>query len=397
MDIDEEYEDVFERWEACETLAEWQESVEGEIDAMDLVRLGEALKNVGRYEEERAAYEEALAKDPNCSEAHGHLALSYYAGPLKQDIVRVIHETEKFMKTSPYQAELRGAMADFAVYGELRILRAALKKELSAAGRAAKARDYKKTASILEEATARDDIPDAYRTLLYTEAGKFRLRARDVAGARAAFENALKHAACQKTIEAHLGLASLDVKAGEFDSAIAHLEAAVKEGSAACEAIAERRDTVFKPLFEHEDQKIREKMEKLADVEFGDEPIRKGIRAAVDRARKEGKKVILYFYGPYCPYVMAMQERLVRPEVKKVLDEKFVVYRVDYGSHHRAVSIDSEYGDVFECYGVPSFVVLNDDGSVHSVKTDADLFGTDQRDYAVGNIVEWLNRTATTD
>lgn len=397
MDIDEEYEDLFERWEACETLAAWQDSVEGDVDAMDLVRLGEALKNVGRYEEERAAYEEAIKKDPNCCDAHGHLALSHYAGPLKGSMETVVKETEKFLETSPYKAQLQRALADFDIYGELRILRSVMRSELSSAAKAGKAKDYKKMASILEDATKRDDIPDAYRTVLFTEAGKARLRARDLEGARAAFENALRHAACSRTIEAQLGLASLDVQAGRPDAAVEHLKAAVAEGSAACKAIAERRDTTFKPLFQSEDENVRKLMEQLADVEYGDQPIRDAIQAAVDRAKKEGKKVILKFYGPYCPYVMAMEERLVHPEVKKLLDENFVVYRVDYGSHHRAVSIDSEYGDVFECYGVPSFIVLNGDGTVHSVETDADLFGTDQRDYAVGNIIEWLNRTAKTD
>ena len=41
LDIDEDYEDAFERWDYCHRLAEWQETVEGEIGPADLIRLGE--------------------------------------------------------------------------------------------------------------------------------------------------------------------------------------------------------------------------------------------------------------------------------------------------------------------------------------------------------------------
>ena len=48
MDIDEEYEDVFERWDACQPLVEWQEALEGKPTAADLVRLGELFLVPGR-------------------------------------------------------------------------------------------------------------------------------------------------------------------------------------------------------------------------------------------------------------------------------------------------------------------------------------------------------------
>jgi tetratricopeptide (TPR) repeat protein len=389
LDIDEEHEDAFERWEYCGKLADWQEALTGEPTAADLVRKGEVWLSAGRIEEEREAYLEAIAKDPNCSDAHGHLALSHYAGG--GDLTTVIRETRKFMETSPYRDSLKRALADFGIYGELRLWKLALDPVLKEAGQARKAGDAKKAAGILEAASG-TDLPDAYRTVLLTEAGKLRFGAGDDAGARASFEKAVGHSACSATIDARLGLASLDVKAGDLAAALGNLKAAVAEGSSACAMIGQQRDKAYQALFTSEDATTREAAELLADSERGDDPIRGEIRLACEKAAAEKKIVLLFWYGPYCPYVMAMEERLAHPGVAKILAEKFVVVRVDYGSHHRAMVLDAEYGNVFNAYGVPCFMVLNNEGRIREIQRDTDLMGAPHRCYDAEKIAEWLEK-----
>jgi hypothetical protein len=126
------------------------------------------------------------------------------------------------------------------------------------------------------------------------------------------------------------------------------------------------------------------------DPNTADEPIRAEIAAAVERAKEEGKLVLLHWYGPYCPYVMAMEERLAHPEVRKLLDERFVHVRMDQGGMHKGLTLDREFGNVWREHGVPSFFVLDAEGSIRAIQEDRELLDPSTRCYDVEKIVEWL-------
>ena len=83
MAIDEDLADVFERWEVCQALANWEGALEGEAGAADLVRLGEVYSGFGRHEDEKLSYEAAVSLDPGYAEAHGHLAILCYTGRIR--------------------------------------------------------------------------------------------------------------------------------------------------------------------------------------------------------------------------------------------------------------------------------------------------------------------------
>jgi tetratricopeptide (TPR) repeat protein len=391
MDIDEDYKDVFEQWEIALELADWQETVEGEVKAMDLVRLGEAYQKIGRFADERATYEEAIAKDDNCAEAHGHLALANY-GVKGGSLTVVIKETIRFLETSPNQEALKPVLDDFMVYGMVRIARGELRPVFNQAKAVRKA-DPLKAAAILEAAAADEQTIDVFKTVLLTEAGKMRMKKGDLAGAKKAFTAAVGYEDIAKKIEALLGLAAIETKAGNLDAAVGHLRAAVAVGSVACNLIAVQKTKAFKPLFAADSTKAE--MAKLVDVNFGDEPIRKMIEEACAKAKAEGKEVLLQWYGPYCPFVMAMEDRLVRPEVKKIIDENFVFIRMDQGDLSkgmmRGATLDEKYGNVMESAGVPSFFVLNEDGSIRTLQKDIPFMSESKRAYELDSIVEWLN------
>ena len=139
-------------------------------------------------------------------------------------------------------------------------------------------------------------------------------------------------------------------------------------------------------------------MERLADPQTGDEPIRAKIKAALDRAKEEGKLVLLEWYGPYCPYVMAMEEKLARPEVQEVIEESYILVRMDQGAMHRGITLDEEYGDVMQEHGVPCFFVLSPSGEILETQKDAPLmehpdeeFSNSRiRAYSVEEIVSFL-------
>lgn len=395
MDVDEEYEDVYDRWDACQGLIGWQEELEGEPKAIDLVRLGERYLELSRFKEEKASYEEAIALDPKCRDAHGHLALWHYAsGESEEKFKAVYPETLLYMETSPYAADLKESIADFKLYGSLRNLRAMLGKDYIAGFRAGRAKKYAEAAALYMKEAARTDIETGPKMYTLSKAGAAYNRAGNLDAARKAFGQVLAMPPCQVTQQARLYLATMETKAGNLAKAIEHLKAAVAEGSSACRAIESRKDKAFKPLFTADDESIRNAVEELTDAEKADAPLRKAIADAKAKAGKEGKKVLIHWYGPYCPYVMAMQERLVHPEVKALIEKHYVYVRVDQGQVHRAVSLNDEYGDVMNQHGVPCFLVLGPDDIIPSVQKDLSLMEAEHRSYSVELIVEFLNEYA---
>jgi len=383
MDIDEEYEDVFARWEAAMELADWRDAIEGEPTADDLVIAGEIYLKFDRTEEERRCYEKAIALDPKCSAAHGHLALSHYGGG--GDMTVVMKETLKFLETSPYREKLGGAIAGFEVFGLLRIVGTELGDVLKKAGTLRKGGKLIEAAALLEK-TAEGEMPDAYRTLLLTEAGKMRVGKRDYAGAKKTLTAATTHAACKSTSDAHIALASIALVEGDEQLALEHLRAAVKEGSDACRTIAKYRNKAFAKLFNSSDEAVRAEAERLADPRTGDEPIRAEIQAALARAKEEGKLVLLEWYGPYCPYVMAMEEKLARPEVQAIIEENYIHVRMNQGAGHRGLTLDEEYGGVMQEHGVPCFFVLSPDGEILETQKDAPLMKNPDEEFSNSRI-----------
>jgi hypothetical protein len=302
----------------------------------------------------------------------------------------VIAETLKHLETSPYRERLETAIADFEIYGQLRLLRRRLREEMRRVRRLSAQGKPLEAASVYEKASARE-LPAAYRTWLFTSAGTLRLGAGDGEGAEKDFREALKHPTCAATIDARLGLAQLAAAKGALEPALHELRAAVDVGSLACRKIAAGREGPFKPLFAAESDLVREEVELLSDQEVGDEPIREEIRAALARAEREKKHVLLHFYGPFCPYVMMMEERLAHPELRKLIAEKFIHLRVDFGSFHRAGTIDRDYGGVFNVYGVPSFYILKPDGETRWIqRCDPEVMGAPHRCYSVEKLVEAL-------
>jgi thioredoxin family protein len=216
----------------------------------------------------------------------------------------------------------------------------------------------------------------------------------DVEGARKDFAKATEYSKTIYTIEAWLGLAAIDVRAGKLEPALESLRSAVGLGSIACNMIAAQKVKAFAPLFNADNDAIKKEMEKLTDPREGDAPIRAEIAAACAKAKAEGKEVLLEWYGPYCPFVMAMQERLARPEVASLIDENFILVRMNQGDVDKGImrgaTLDEEYGNVMESCGVPSFFVLKEDGSIRTVQKDIPLMSEDQRGYDVEAIVTWL-------
>ncbi len=89
---------------------------------------------------------------------------------------------------------------------------------------------------------------------------------------------------------------------------------------------------------------------------------------------------------------MLLEERLAHPRIRKLLADEFILVRMNQGQLHRGLTLEIEYGDVMRAHGVPSFHVLNADGTMHSVMKDAPLMDVPSRRFSVDRIAEWMER-----
>jgi len=338
---------------------------------------------------ERAAYRRALHLDPGLTEAHGALGMSNYTAK-GGSMDTVVTEIREYLLSSPHRDHLAKAIALWEIYGEARRFRIVLKDTLDSAKKA----EGPAGAELLERAAAGDVAP-VHRTRLWLMAGERRLEAGDRDRARADFAKAAEGVGGRIRMDARLRLAALDVADDRPVEALAHLRAAVEEGSLACRLIRERKATDFRKLFEAGDSVLRAALRDLTDERYGDRAIRAEIRGACERAGKEKKKVLLLWYGPYCPYVMLLEERLAHPRIRKLVAMHFVLVRMNQGQLHRGLTLEIEYGDVMKAHGVPSFHVLSADGTMHSVMKDGPLMDVPHRRFSVAKIAAWLQGLAT--
>jgi hypothetical protein len=89
---------------------------------------------------------------------------------------------------------------------------------------------------------------------------------------------------------------------------------------------------------------------------------------------------------------MLLEERLAHPHIRKLLDDHFVLVRMNQGALHRGLTLEVEYGDVMRAHGVPSLHVLNPDGTMHAVMKDAPLMDVKNRRFSPGIIAAWLEK-----
>jgi len=97
----------------------------------------------------------------------------------------------------------------------------------------------------------------------------------------------------------------------------------------------------------------------LTDLSNVDKELRAEIQALCDRAKREGKRVLLNFDGRWCPWCRDMDTCLEQPEVKAAL-EGYLVLKIDVGRFDRHQAVMDELIDRKE---IPALVILDGDGN----------------------------------
>src|SRR5581483_7352223 len=87
------------------------------------------------------------------------------------------------------------------------------------------------------------------------------------------------------------------------------------------------------------------------------------IRAALDRANKSHKNILLIFGADWCYDCHVLEKAFQRSDVAPVLRTNYEIVRVDIGENNKNLDIAAQFGVNLE-RGVPAIAVLSSDGKL---------------------------------
>jgi len=116
-------------------------------------------------------------------------------------------------------------------------------------------------------------------------------------------------------------------------------------------------------------------------------------RADIDKARAQatagGRRVLVVFGANWCGDCRVLDISMKQGKLKTVIDEKFVVVKVDVGRFDRNVDIAQRYGVPLK-NGIPAVAVIASDGSPTFVTKGGEL--ADARTMGDDALVRFFDR-----
>jgi thioredoxin-related protein len=86
------------------------------------------------------------------------------------------------------------------------------------------------------------------------------------------------------------------------------------------------------------------------------------IAAAVQKAKAEGKHVLVKIGGNWCPWCYFLHDELeTRPELHKLVEENYVAVQVNWDQQHQNQKVMAQFGNPSR-FGFPVLVVLDGEG-----------------------------------
>jgi len=118
----------------------------------------------------------------------------------------------------------------------------------------------------------------------------------------------------------------------------------------------------------------------VKESQIGSKPVSSLIEDALQKADREGKLVLLYFWGAWCSYCEQLDRVLAIEDVHQILDSYYVQVRVDVGEFDKNM-------DTFNLYmgkdarGIPALAILRKDGTIKVAITGEKWGESDQEVY----------------
>ncbi len=119
----------------------------------------------------------------------------------------------------------------------------------------------------------------------------------------------------------------------------------------------------------------------------------KDVDAALARAKKNGKRVLIDMGGNWCPDCQILANLMELPEMKAFLDKHFEVVKVDIGRFDKNQDVPARFGVKGRLRGVPAVIVATADGKRVNPLDDISALA-DARHMNAQAIANWLAQWA---
>lgn len=96
------------------------------------------------------------------------------------------------------------------------------------------------------------------------------------------------------------------------------------------------------------------------------------INKLIAQAQKEGKNIMIQAGGNWCIWCLRFNQYVqTTPELKKMVDENYLYYHLNYSPENKNEKVFSQYGNPGEKFGYPVFIVLDKNGKmIHVQQSD---------------------------
>jgi thiol-disulfide isomerase/thioredoxin len=116
------------------------------------------------------------------------------------------------------------------------------------------------------------------------------------------------------------------------------------------------------------------------------------VDAAVARAKKDGKEVLIDLGGNWCADCRIMAGLMELPEMQSFLKAHYEIVSVDVGRFNRNLQIPARYGITNRLEGVPAFLVATPDGKLLNAGNVSAI--QDARHMTPQALADWLAKWA---
>lgn len=98
----------------------------------------------------------------------------------------------------------------------------------------------------------------------------------------------------------------------------------------------------------------------------------KDIENLVAKAKKENKNIMIQAGGNWCIWCLRFNQYVqTTPELKKLVDDNYLYYHLNYSPDNKNEKVFSKYGNPGDEFGYPVFIVLDQNGKmIHVQKSD---------------------------
>ncbi|OVE56659.1 thioredoxin family protein [Chryseobacterium mucoviscidosis] len=116
----------------------------------------------------------------------------------------------------------------------------------------------------------------------------------------------------------------------------------------------------------------------------------KDIQNLIAKAKKEKKNIMIQAGGNWCIWCLRFNQYVqTTPELKKLVDDNYLYYHLNYSPENKNEKIFAKYGDPGTKFGYPVFIVLDQNGKMIHVQQSEVL--EEGKGYSLEKVKEFFN------